>query len=60
MSPRAALQEGVEHPLQAACGGVVFFQPLIGIVLFGRNFAEGCSNNPGHAAFGPVPYILMI
>jgi hypothetical protein len=24
MSPRAALQEGVEHPLQAACGDVVF------------------------------------
>jgi len=24
MSPKAALQEGVEHPLQAACGGVVF------------------------------------
>jgi hypothetical protein len=30
MSPRAVLQEGVEHPFQAACGGVVF-QPLIGI-----------------------------
>jgi len=24
MSPRAALQEGVEHPLQATCGGVIF------------------------------------
>jgi len=24
MSPRAALQEGVDHPLQAACGGVFF------------------------------------